>query len=147
VRELADRENDHTEVAVIQLANRLSELGRLHAFFDGIGHQSSWAEQLKWDLTLSCEELLTNTISYGFPQGGEHVISLSVRSEPGWIEVRVEDGGIPFNPFEQAEPDLSLSVEERDIGGLGIFFVKRLMNEVHYERTSSGNRLILRKKL
>lgn len=142
-----NQENDASEVGVIQLANRLSELDRLHAFFDELGHRSSWAEKLKWDLTLSCEELLTNTISYGFPQGGEHVISLAVHEEPGWIELRVEDAGIPFNPFDQDEPDISLSVEERDIGGLGIFFVKRIMNEVRYERTNTGNRLILRKML
>ena len=142
-----NQENNATEVGVIQLANRLSELDRLHAFFEELGHRSSWAEKLKRDLTLSCEELLTNTISYGFPQGGEHIISLAVHAETGWIELRIEDAGIPFNPFDREDPDISLSVEERDIGGLGVFFVKRIMNEVRYERTNTGNRLILRKML
>lgn len=142
---MTEQRNDETEVAVIQLANRLSELERLHAFFDEIGQRSSWSERLKWDLTLICEELLTNTISYGFPQGGEHHIVMSVHTEPGRVEICLEDSGLPFNPLEQSEPDTTLGVEEREIGGLGIFFVKRLMNEVVYERTSTGNRLILHK--
>jgi serine/threonine-protein kinase RsbW len=61
--------------------------------------------------------------------------------------VRLEDEGMPFNPLEQDEPDLTLNVEERAIGGLGIFFVRRTMNEVVYERTETGNRIILRKTL
>lgn len=135
------------EIAFIQLANHLGELDRLHAFFEEIGLRFDWPARLKWDLTLACEELLTNTISYGFPQGGKHSITLTVRYHPGLIEVRLEDDGMPFNPLEQDEPDLTLSVEERAIGGLGIFFVRRTMNEVVYERTETGNRMILRKML
>ncbi|MCD9025845.1 ATP-binding protein [Cohnella silvisoli] len=145
VRVMTEQGNERIEVAEIQLANRLSELDRLHAFFDGIGHRSNWTDRLRWDLTLSCEELLTNTITYGYPQGGDHLITLAVNAEPGRIEVKLEDDAIPFNPLEQDEPDITLSVEDRAIGGLGIFFVKRMMNEIIYERTLTGNRLTLRK--
>lgn len=144
---MTESRNGRIEIAEIQLANRLSELDRLHAFFDGIGHQSNWTDQLRWNLTLSCEELLTNTINYGYPQGGDHRIKLVVNTEPGRIEVRLEDDALHFNPLEQKEPDITLSVEDRAIGGLGIYFVKRMMNEVIYERTQTGNRIILRKNL
>lgn len=144
---MTDKEEDRTEEAVIRLDNRLDELERLHAFFEEIGVRSNWPDRLKFDMTLSCEELLTNTINYGFPQGGRHVITLSVQSLPAIVEIRLEDEGVPFNPLEFKEPDLSLDLEERTVGGLGIFFAKRLMNEFIYERTDTGNLVILRKTI
>lgn len=142
-----EREKGRTEVAAMELANRMDELERLHGFFEEIGMRANWSERLRFDVTLSCEELLTNTISYGFPQGGHHSIKLSVRTDPEGVEIRLEDEGVPFNPLEQEEPDTTLGVEERMIGGLGIFFAKRRMNEMVYERTDTGNRIILRKTI
>ncbi|MFC7147965.1 ATP-binding protein [Cohnella cellulosilytica] len=144
---LTDKEEGRTGEAVIRLDNRLDELERLHAFFEEIGARANWPDRLKFDMTLSCEELLTNTINYGFPQGGRHVITLSVQSSPSAVEIRLEDEGVPFNPLEFEEPDLSPDLEERRIGGLGIFFVRRMMNEFIYERTDTGNRIILRKTI
>lgn len=144
---MTDKDENGCGKAVIRLDNRLDELGRLHAFFEEIGERANWPDRLKFDMTLSCEELLTNTINYGFPQGGRHVITLSVQSFPAQVEVRLEDGGVPFNPLEFGEPDVSLDLEQRSVGGLGIFFVRRLMNEMIYERTETGNRIILRKLL
>ncbi len=144
---MTEQGNGRGNVAVIQLANRLSELDRLHAFFDELGNRSDWPDKLKWDLTLSCEELLTNTISYGFPRDGNYLITLAVNAEPGWIEITLEDEGIAFNPLDQEQPDIALGIEERDIGGLGIFFVRKLMSEFAYERTDTGNRIVLRKIL
>jgi serine/threonine-protein kinase RsbW len=135
------------ETAVIQLSNRLSELDLLHAFFDELSVRLGWTDQLKWDLTLACEELLTNTIKYGYPQGGDHLIILAVDAEPTQILVNIEDDGIPFNPLDKEDPNVLLSIEAREIGGLGIFFVKRIMKEIVYERTVTGNRLTLRKML
>jgi serine/threonine-protein kinase RsbW len=147
VRVMTEQEFDRLDGATIQLANQLSELERLHAFFEEIGDKASWNNKLKFDLVLSCEELLTNTINYGFPQGGNHVITLTVKAEQRRIEVTLEDKGLPFNPLAQEDPDVTLSLEEREVGGLGIFFVRRIMNEVLYERTDTGNRVILRKML
>ncbi|MNI86181.1 Serine/threonine-protein kinase BtrW [compost metagenome] len=96
-------------------------------------------------MTLACEELLTNTINYGFPHGGRHLITLGVSTGQGRVEVSLEDEGVPFNPLEQEAPDLSLDIVEREIGGLGIFFVKQMMDEIYYERADSVNRVILRK--
>lgn len=140
-------QDDRPDVTVIELANRLGELDRLHAFFEGISRKAGWPERLHEQLILSCDELLTNTISYGFPQGGDHFITLSVTADASFVEVRLEDGGVPFNPLAQPEPDLTLSLEERGVGGLGIFFVTQLMDEVVYERTESGNVIILRKMI
>ncbi|MFD0674022.1 ATP-binding protein [Cohnella sp. GCM10027633] len=132
---------------VIRLTNSLGELDRLHEFFETCGTRFGWPAKLNGQLVLSCDELLTNTISYGYPQGGEHAIVLSVRSLPDVIEVTLEDEGIPFNPLLKDDPDITLGLDEREIGGLGLMFVKRLMDELHYERTDTGNRLRMVKRL
>lgn len=139
--------NGEQATDVIRLTNRLSELDRLHAFFESCGSRHGWTDKLKGQLVLACDELLTNTISYGYPQGGEHEIVLSVRALPGIVEVTLEDEGIPFDPLQKDEPDITLGLEERDVGGLGLMFVKRLMDELQYERTDTGNRLRMAKRL
>lgn len=135
------------EVHAIQLDNQLSELGRLHGFFEELSVRESWPARIKWDLTLSCEELLTNTIHYGYPQGGRHPITLTVSMESRQIVVKLEDDGLPFNPLEQEAPDLTQDLENRAVGGLGIFLVRQRTDHMVYERTDKGNRVILYKNM
>ncbi|MFC5406966.1 ATP-binding protein [Cohnella soli] len=146
---MTNERNGHPEVAVVQLANRLDELERLHVFFDEIGIRSGWPDRLKWDLVLSCEELVTNTISYGYPdsEAGSRYIRVAVRAHADSVEVCLEDEALPFNPLETDEPDVGLGIDEREVGGLGVFLVKRMVNEATYERTETGNRIVLRKRL
>jgi serine/threonine-protein kinase RsbW len=131
----------------LEMPNRLGELESLHLFFERVGLEAGWSDRLCMNMTLACEELLTNTISYGFPQGGDHLLRISVRCSDRQIEVVLEDEGVPFDPLAAGEPDLELSLDDRPIGGLGIHFAKRLMDEMAYERTPSGNRLVLLKKV
>ncbi|WP_027086256.1 ATP-binding protein [Cohnella panacarvi] len=145
---MSDKGNGRMGAAVLRVANRLEELERLHAFLDSVAEQGGWPGKLKLDFLLCCEELVTNTIHYGFPQGGDHTITITAATENGIASILLEDGGIAFNPLlESKEPDISLGIEDRDIGGLGVFFVKSLMDTVQYERTANGNRLSLAKAL
>jgi len=146
---MVGRENPEASrrVYALDMPNRLGELDSLHRFFEGLGREAGWSDRLSMNMTLACEELLTNTISYGYPQGGDHSIRLEVTSSARGIEIVLEDEAVPFDPLSAEAPDLGLSVEERRIGGLGIHFVKRLMDEIVYERTASGNRLTLYKKI
>lgn len=132
---------------VLLMRNRLDELEELHRFMDRVGAEAGWSEHLCLNLTLACEELITNTIAYGYPQGGEHWIRLSVALKDGSVELVLEDEGIPFDPLAAEAPDLGSPLEDRAIGGLGIHFVKRLVSGISYERTPSGNRLVLVKQL
>ncbi|WP_176220691.1 ATP-binding protein [Cohnella massiliensis] len=141
-----DRDDSRGEF-ILELRNSMDELEALHRFFEQLGERSGWSDRLCLHLTLACEELLTNTISYGYPEGGEHSIRLSVSPARAFVEIVLEDDAIPFNPLEAGAPDLEPSLEERAVGGLGIHFVKKLMDDVSYERTSSGNRLVLVKKV
>lgn len=132
----------------MRLANRLEELDKLHGFLADVAARDGWPEKLRMDLLLCCEELVINVIRYGFPEGGEHAITLTAKTEDGMAVIVLEDEGIAYDPLtESVEPDITLGVEEREIGGLGIFLVKRLAERLAYERTARGNRLVLAKAL
>ena len=83
--------------------------------------------------------MLVNIISYGYPDGEEHLIDLHVVAGEDELVITLSDDGIPFDPFNREEPDTGLSVEERPIGGLGVHLVKNLMDNCHYERRGEHN--------
>lgn len=92
------------------------------------------------------EELFVNIASYAYPDGGgDCTIGLSVAD--GKLECVISDSGVAFDPLSKADPDITLSAEERKIGGLGIFMVRNMMDEVIYERRDGKNILTIRKKL
>ena len=102
-----------------------------------------------YQIHLSLEELFTNIASYAYPPEKKGMIHISyeILSEPRAIRVRIADEGIPFNPFESEEPDLHASVEERKIGGLGLFIVKKTMDNIEYVRQGDSNVLTITKKI
>jgi anti-anti-sigma factor len=97
--------------------------------------------------SVALDELLNNTISYGFAgrERGEVTIEVELRADR--LSVVLSDDGRPFNPFSAAAPDTARSVEERPIGGLGIHLVRRMMDEVSYHRRADRNVVILAKLL
>jgi anti-sigma regulatory factor (Ser/Thr protein kinase) len=94
---------------------------------------------------LSLEEIITNTVSYGYPAGGERDITvhLSVRGRTLVMEAR--DNAVPFNPLESSEPDTGQDVEDREIGGLGIHIVRTMMDGITYRREAGYNILTMEK--
>lgn len=89
------------------------------------------------DLVL--EEVLVNVINYAYP-GADGDVEVECASDgPGTFRLTIRDWGAPFNPIEQADPDLSTDIAERRAGGLGIFLVKRMTNRLHYEYTGGAN--------
>jgi len=118
--------------------------------------ESLWAAQsvsraVTWPVEVSLDEVLANVIHHGLAGRGESArVELELQLEPGdppRCEVRIEDDGPEFDPLAAAAPDLSLGVDERQVGGLGIELVRRLMDEVHYERRGGRNRLRLVRRL
>jgi serine/threonine-protein kinase RsbW len=88
---------------------------------------------------LVIEELVTNTIKYGYDDAGAHEIDLRIAFEDGRLLIEVRDDGRAFNPLEQAAPDTTLPAEQRDIGGLGIHLVRQMTDSVVYERRDGRN--------
>lgn len=95
---------------------------------------------------LAIEELVTNIIKYGYDDQGEHEIVVYLAKDDGALTIRISDDGHEFNPFDQPEPDTTLPAEERDIGGLGIHFVRNMLDSCVYDRRDNQNIVTLTKK-
>jgi sigma-B regulation protein RsbU (phosphoserine phosphatase) len=126
-------------VLEITIANRLEEMIRVSTAFEELADRFGLDSKLRRKVNLAFDELLNNIISYGYDDDEEHQIGVRVAILPDKLTIKISDDGRPFNPFEMAEPDTSLSVEEREIGGLGVHLVKNLMDEVLYERRGERN--------
>lgn len=97
-------------------------------------------------IELAVEEAIVNIMNYSFPQkNGE--ISMDCKLHNNSIIIEISDNGIPFNPLSQIDPDITLPIEEREVGGLGIFLIKNIMNDVTYHHENNCNVLTLIKKL
>lgn len=102
---------------------------------------------LQMNLDLVLEEVLSNIIHYGFSDQQLHWIEIDADYENQTVMLRISDDGMPFDPTEKAAPDLTQSIEDRPVGGLGIFLVRKLMDQVTYLRENDHNILILEKKI
>ena len=96
---------------------------------------------------LALEELITNIIKYGYDDQERHIIHIRAEVRDHRFELEITDDGHPFNPFEQAPPDTTLSIEERQIGGLGIHFVRNMLDDCRHERRREKNVVIVGKRL
>lgn len=96
---------------------------------------------------LVCEELVVNVVSYAYADEAEGYLKIQIEKADGTITIRFIDGGVAFNPLEREMPDVSLSMEERQIGGLGIFLTVQMMDEVQYERINNENVVTIKKRI
>ena len=103
------------------------------------------AEGISFEVHLAVDELLTNTITYGYDDVEEHRIDLSLRLEGCTLVVEIADDGRAFDPLQAPEPDLGASLEERAVGGLGIYLVRKTMDTVAYRREDGRNVVTLTK--
>jgi anti-sigma regulatory factor (Ser/Thr protein kinase) len=98
-------------------------------------------------VSLAIEELVTNCIKYGYDDGGDHVVDITLSLTKEMLTMVVVDDGRAFNPLELPPPDTSMSIEDRPIGGLGIHLLRQMSDDMQYERRDSTNRLTLIKRL
>ena len=104
--------------------------------------------KIVYQINVAIDELFSNIVKYGYPtQTGPVKVRLEHREDPDRIYVRFEDEGIPYNPLNSADPDVTLSAEERGIGGLGIYMVRKTMDNVKYMYEDGKNILTIMKKL
>lgn len=102
----------------------------------------------KMAIDVAADELFTNIASYAYnPEKGNATVRVEVFEDPLAVEITFIDNGVPYDPLAKADPDTTLSVEDRPIGGLGIFIVKKSMDAVNYEYKEGRNILTIRKKI
>ena len=98
-------------------------------------------------LLTAIEELVLNCIDYGYDDSDPHTISLVLFIDRETLTLTVIDDGRPFDPLAAPPPDLSLPVEARPVGGLGIYLLRQLSDQVAYERRNGANHLTITKRL
>ena len=131
----------------ITLANRIDELSRISSFLEECADQWGMSMPVTMSLNLVLEEAFTNVVQYAYTDKNEHEIDLIVEKNGNELEIMLIDDGEPYDPTEQKEPDINLSAEERPIGGLGIFLIKKTMDDVKYFRKDEKNHLVMVKEV
>lgn len=129
------------------IRNDVNELFRITDFLDVLWEEWTLPEKLKYSVNLVLEEAISNIIFYGYEDDMIHLIGIEFRTNHEELSIKLIDGGKPFDPTIKEDPDTNLSVEDRPIGGLGIYLIKQLMDEVYYERLDHKNQLTMIKKL
>lgn len=129
----------------LRLPAEQSSLARVAEAVETRAESESWPPELRFHVDLVLEELVQNTVSYGFPDGRPGQIEVRIEQEEGALNIVVEDDGDPFDPFQMDTPDLDAPLEERAIGGLGIHFTRTLMDVCRYRRVDGHNRIELKK--
>ena len=127
------------------LLNDVQEIEKLALFMDEIGEELSLPSDLQFNLCLALEEAVTNVVLYAYPGQSGREIELEARSDARALVFVLTDAGIAFDPTQVPDADVNLSLEERPIGGLGIFLIRKIMDEVSYQRMDGKNRLCMRK--
>ena len=144
----AEQSDDLTLLAVrynpiadftLTLTNDIDELSRLEPFLENFFDQNSLDTTLLPRVNLAMEEALANVIMYAYPKGEKGEVTLTANIDDNAICMEIRDKGMPFNPLQQQEADLNVSLEERQIGGLGIHLIKEIMDEVRYAYENGHN--------
>ena len=120
----------------------------LKAWLNDIADELAMPDKSRKQLLIVADEIFTNITSYGYPSGGGTAsVSVDFDLSQAALTLSFSDNGIPFNPLEAPSPDVSKPIEEREIGGLGILLVKKMMDSVAYRRENDCNVLVLTKKI
>ena len=124
----------------------VSEIPRLQRFMQAVSEHADLDHALSLNLNLALEEAVSNVLLYAYPGEAEKKVDLKALVWEDRIDFTVSDSGIPFDPTAIPAPDLSVDLKDRPIGGLGIFLVKRIMDDVSYRREDGKNILTMTKK-
>ena len=128
------------------VAAKLDQLDEVLAFLNGVLEEMNCPLKKQMQLNVAVEELFVNIANYAYaPRNGKASVRLESEMSPKSVTISFIDGGKPFDPTAKPDPDVTLSAEEREIGGLGIFMTKKSMDEVRYEYAGGKNILTMKK--
>ena len=131
----------------LTLHNDVQQVTLLADYIDAVADEGALDPALAISLNLALEEAVANVILYAYPEGTQGDVDITTTVADGVLTFIIADEGVPFDPTQKEEADVTLGLEERPIGGLGIFLVRQIMDTVGYERRGGRNILTLTKKL
>jgi anti-sigma regulatory factor (Ser/Thr protein kinase) len=132
--------------AELTIRNDLSEIRRVVDELARLGADHGISEDVLADLQIAADEILSNIIKYAYPDSKQHTITVRLSFPPNEVTMEFIDSGFPFDPRNAPRPAIGKGLRNRHIGGLGIHFVKALMDGIEYVRDDGRNHLCLRKK-
>ena len=127
----------------LRVENRHDELDRVSVAVEEFAEEAEWPLDLVFKVNLALEEIVINVMNYGH-EDGLHEIDISLVTDEESLTIEVVDDGRPFDPLNDApKPDVNAELEDRNIGGLGIHLVSKMMDDVRYRREEGKNHLTL----
>lgn len=117
-------------------------------FVNTVLEENDCPMKVQMQIDVAIDEIFGNIAYYAYGKGsGNATIQIEIEKDLPGIVLTFIDQGMPYNPLENKEPDITLDIEEREIGGLGIFLVKKTMDELSYEYVDGQNILTMKKEL
>ncbi len=139
-------ESEGTERHLV-LHNDIQQIPQLAEFVETIADEAGIDQSLAMSLNLALEEAVSNVILYAYPEGSDGLVDIEAIIRKDRLDFCITDSGKPFDPTKKEDADITLGVEERQIGGLGIYLVRNIMDSLSYERKDDKNILSMTKKL
>jgi sigma-B regulation protein RsbU (phosphoserine phosphatase) len=130
----------------LTLQNSIDQITLLPPYVEKAVKASKLDPVVTESLNLALEEAVTNVIDYAYPEGTVGNVDIDTAVTDTALTFTITDSGKPFDPTARAEVDIQADIEDRPVGGLGIHLVRKIMDEVRYERRGERNVLILTKK-
>lgn len=131
----------------LTIENKIQNLDQIAEFIEEFGNKNKLGLKIIFDLNLILDELITNTISYGYKDDEVHTIDIIAETNADVVKLQIIDDGEEFNPLETKEVNIDTPLKDKNIGGLGIHFIKQKADEISYERKENKNILRITKKL
>lgn len=131
------------EITIEALINNLDEVTD---FVDDFLDANDCPMKAKMQINIAVDEIFSNVSHYAYKTpGGEVTVGLEIQDEPRAVCITFTDQGVPYDPLKKEDPDITLTAEDREIGGLGIYMVKKNMDDMQYNYTDGQNRLLMKK--
>ena len=142
------KETPMTETKTLTIDAKVDKLHDVLGFIDAVLEEQDCPPKAQMQIDLSVEELFVNIASYAYPDSeGQAEIRIRTFGEPKQAEIVLLDSGIPYDPTKNEDPDITMAAEDRDIGGLGVFMVKKYMDSIQYAYENGQNVLTITKTI
>lgn len=136
---------EETSLYELTVPARFDNLALIGDFITSVARRAGFDERDAFNLQLACDEACTNVIEHAYA-GCAGQIRITVTVLPDRIQIEIHDTGHPFDPTAVRVPDLDAPLERRETGGLGLHFIRSIMDEVRFEFAEGGNRLTMVKR-
>ena len=133
---------------ILETDAKVSNLYEALGFVDSHLEEAGCPMKAQVQIDTAVEEIFVNVASYAYEdEKGRITLKMKIGEDPKEAVITIIDSGTPYDPLAKEDPDVTLSAEEREIGGLGVYMTKQFMDEVSYEHKDGQNMLTLKKKL